>query len=139
MQRVGGRTIGAEGSIVRSEGAVTQVSVVLLNTLPSVPAVHPEAAAMALAAWIHPWRYLCPLFQVKSQTIYLQSPYAAQEASLTTGCPWKYDISHKFLHSSCTATGSLECMHYIHANNILFILILSRLHNPLNCAHCTQR
>lgn len=88
-------TVSAEGSIVRSEGAVTRVPVVLFYTLPPVPAVHPVTAAVALAARIHPWSYLGPLLQVKGHTIYPQSPHAAQKTPLTIGGP--LEIKHEAL------------------------------------------
>lgn len=52
-------TICTEGPIIRSERAVTRVSIVLLHTLSSIPAVHSVAAAKALAAWINPWSNFC--------------------------------------------------------------------------------
>lgn len=85
----GGLTTSAEGSIVRSEGAVAGVSIILLQTLPSVLTVHPVAVAVTLAARIDPWGHLCLLLQVKGRTIYLQSSHAAQEPPQTTRGTWE--------------------------------------------------
>lgn len=63
-------TSGAERAVVGSVGAVTQVAVVLLHTLPSVPAVHPKTGAVALATGLDPRRDLGPLFQVERDAVH---------------------------------------------------------------------
>lgn len=63
-------TSGAERAVIGSVGAVTQVAVILLNTLPSVPAVHPKTGAVALATGLDPRRDLGPLFQVESDAVH---------------------------------------------------------------------
>lgn len=57
-------TSGAEWPVIGSGGAVTQVAVVLLDTLPTVLAIHPKAGAVALAPRLDPRCDLGPLLQV---------------------------------------------------------------------------
>lgn len=63
-------TSGAEWAIIGSGGAVTQVAVVLLYALPSIPAVHTKAGTVALATGLDPRRDLGPLFQVKGDAVH---------------------------------------------------------------------
>lgn len=76
-------TSGAEWTIVRCVSAVAGVSIVLLHTLPSVPAVHPKTGAVALASGLDPRSDLCSLFQVKGNAVHPQGSDAAQKPSLS--------------------------------------------------------
>lgn len=62
-------TICAGGTIVCCQGAITGISIVLLHTFSSIPALHPVAATVALAAWIHSWGNFGLFLQVKGYTI----------------------------------------------------------------------
>lgn len=75
-------TSGAEGAVVGGGAAVAQVAVVLLHALAAVPAVHPEAGAVALAARFDPGRDHGPLLQVEGDAVHPQGSDAAQEAPL---------------------------------------------------------
>lgn len=70
-------TSGAEGAVIRGGAAVAQIAVVLLHTLPSVPAVHPKAGTVALTPRFNPGRDLSPLFQVECDAIHSQGSDAA--------------------------------------------------------------
>lgn len=72
----------AEGTVVGSGGAVTQVAVVPLHTLPSIPAVHPKTGTVALATGLDPRCDLGSLFQIKSDAIHSQGSDTAQEPPL---------------------------------------------------------
>lgn len=76
-------TIGAEGAVVRREGTIARISVVLLHTLPSIAALHHVAAAVALAPWVHPRGVSGLVFQVKGHAVDPQGPHAAQETPLS--------------------------------------------------------
>lgn len=75
-------TSRAERAFVGGGAAVAQVAVVLLHALASVPAVHPEAGAVALAAGFDPGRDHGPLLKVQGDAVHPQSSDAAQEAPL---------------------------------------------------------
>lgn len=78
-------TFGAERSVVGRGGAVARVAVVLLHTLASVAAVHPEAGAVARASGLHSRCDLRPLLEVKGHAVHSQRTDASQEPSLTAG------------------------------------------------------
>lgn len=63
-------TSGAEWTIVCRVSAVAWVSIILLHTLPSVPAVHPKTGTVALASGLDPRSDLCSLFQVKGNAVH---------------------------------------------------------------------
>lgn len=70
-------TSGAEGAVVRGGTAVAQIAVVLLHTLPSIPAVHPKAGTVALAPRFNPGRDLGPLLQVEGNAVHSKGSNAA--------------------------------------------------------------
>lgn len=78
------RTSGAEWPIVGRCTAVTQVSIVLLHTLSSIPAVHSKTGAVALAARLDPRCDLGPLFEIKCNSVHPQGSDTSQETSLSS-------------------------------------------------------
>lgn len=72
----------AERAVVGSGGAVTQVAVVPLHTLPSVPAVHHKTGTVALATGLDPRRDRGPLLQVEGDAVHPEGSDAAQEPPL---------------------------------------------------------
>lgn len=62
-------TICAGGTIVCCQGAITGIPIVLFHTFSPIPALHPVAATVALAAWIHSWGNVGLFLQVKGHTI----------------------------------------------------------------------
>lgn len=63
-------TSGAERAVIGSGGAVTQVAVVSLHTLPSVSAEHLKTGTVALATGHDPRRDLGPLLQVEGDAVH---------------------------------------------------------------------
>lgn len=75
-------TSGAERAIIGGGGAVTQVPVVPLHTLSSVPAVHPITGTVALATRLNSRGDLGSLFQVEGDAVHPQASDTAQEPPL---------------------------------------------------------
>lgn len=63
--KIRAHTIIAERPVEGGQTAVARVSVVFLNTFPSILAMHSIAAAVTRASRLHPWCDLCPALKVK--------------------------------------------------------------------------
>lgn len=63
-------TSSAERAVIGGGGAVAQVPVVPLHTLPTVPAVHPVAGAVALTAGLNTRRDHGSFLQVEGDAVH---------------------------------------------------------------------